>query len=76
MKLGKLSVFKICLFLAVLGHHCCMRAFSGRGEQALLLFVAVLRLLIAVISFALEQTPVLEASVAAARGLRAGDACV
>ena len=42
------------LFLAVLGLHCCMRAFSSCGEQGLL-FVAVRGLLIAVASLVAEH---------------------
>ena len=43
----------IFLFLAALGLRCCARAFSSCGEQGLL-FVAVLRLLIAVASLVAE----------------------
>ena len=46
--------FKIYLFLAALGLHCSVRAFSSCGEQGLL-FVAVRRLLIAVASLAAEH---------------------
>ena len=42
------------LFLAVLGLHCCARAFSSCGEQGLL-FVAVCGLLIAVASLVAEH---------------------
>ena len=42
------------LFLAVLGLHCCARAFSSCGERGLL-FVAVRRLLIAVASLIVEH---------------------
>ena len=41
------------LFLALLGLHCCTRAFSNCGEQGLL-FVAVRGLLIAVASLVAE----------------------
>ena len=41
--------FKIYLFLAVLGLHCCVRAFSSCSDQGLL-FVAVRGLLLAVAS--------------------------
>ena len=44
----------ICLFLAALGLHCCMQAFSSCGEQRLL-FVAVLGLLAAVASLVVEH---------------------
>ena len=40
-------IYVIYLFLAALGLHCCMRAFSSSGEWGLL-FVAVHGLLIAV----------------------------
>ena len=43
------------LFLAALGLHCCMRAFSSCSEQGLL-FVAVCGLLIAVASLVAEHT--------------------
>ena len=42
-------IYLIYLFLAVLGFHCCARAFSSCGERGLL-FVAVHGLLIAVAS--------------------------
>ena len=45
---------KFILFLAVLGHFCCMWVFSSCGEQGLLL-VAVRRLLIAVASLVAEH---------------------
>ena len=45
----KICFIFIYLLLAVLGLHCCMRAFSSCGEQGLL-FVAVHRLLAAVAS--------------------------
>ena len=44
----------IYLFLAALGLHCCARAFSICGERGLL-FVAVRRLLIAVVSLAVDH---------------------
>ena len=44
----------ICLFLAVLALHCCEWAFSSRDEQKLL-FVAVSKLLIVVVSLAAER---------------------
>ena len=42
------------LFLAALGLHCCVRAFSSRGKQELL-FVLVCGFLIAVASLVLEH---------------------
>ena len=42
------------LYLAALGLRCCVRAFSSCGEQGLL-FVAVCRLLIAVVSLVVEH---------------------
>ena len=50
----KKIIYLIYLFLAVLGLHCCMRAFSSCGEQGLL-FVAVRGLLIAVASLVVEH---------------------
>ena len=47
-------IYLIYLFLAVLGLCCCVRAFSSCGEQGLL-FVAVHRLLIAVVSLVAEH---------------------
>ena len=44
----------IYLFLAALGLHCCLRAFSSCGERGLL-FVAVHGLLIAVVSLVTEH---------------------
>ena len=44
----------IYLFLAALGLHCCVRAFSSCGEQGLL-FVVVRGLLIAVASLVAEH---------------------
>ena len=44
----------ICLFLAVLALYCCEWAFSSRDEQKLL-FVAVSKLLIVVVSLAAER---------------------
>ena len=46
--------FLIYLFLAALGLHCCVRAFSSCGKQGLL-FVAVRGLLIAVASLVAEH---------------------
>ena len=46
--------FKFYLFLAALGLHSCVRAFSSCGEQGLL-FIAVHRLLIVVASLAEEH---------------------
>ena len=46
----------IYLFMAVLGLHCCVRAFSSCGEQGLL-FVAVHGLLIVVASLVAEHWP-------------------
>ena len=47
-------IFKIYLFLAVLGLRCCAWAFSSCGEQGLL-FVEVCRLLIEVTSLVVEH---------------------
>ena len=47
-------VVLIYLFLAVLGLHCCTRAFSSCGEQGLLI-IAVSGLLIAVASLVVEH---------------------
>ena len=44
----------IFLFLAALGLHCCVGAFSGCGEQGLL-FIAVRGLLTAVASLVVEH---------------------
>ena len=55
--------------MAVLGLHCCMRAFSSCGERGIL-FVAVRGLLIAVASHCGAQVLGAGASVVAARGLR------
>ena len=44
----------IYLFLAVLGFHCCVRAFSSCSERGLL-FIAVRGLLIAVASLVTEH---------------------
>ena len=44
----------IYLFLAVLGHHCCVRAFSSCGERELL-FVVVHGFCIAVASLVAEH---------------------
>ena len=50
-----LFIYKfIYLFVAVLGLHCCVRAFSSCGERGLLL-VAVCRLLTAVASLVAEH---------------------
>ena len=49
-----LFILLIYLFLAALGLHCCVRAFSSCSEQGLL-FVAVSRLLIAVASLVVEH---------------------
>ena len=46
--------FFLNLFLAVLGLHCCTRAFSSCGKQGLL-FVVVRGLLIAVASLVVEH---------------------
>ena len=57
------------LFLAALGLHCCMRAFSSRGEWGLL-FVAVCGLLIEVASLVAEHGALgARASVGVARRL-------
>ena len=48
------KIYFIYLFLAVLGLHCCARAFSNCGERGLL-FVAVCRLLILVASLVEEH---------------------
>ena len=53
-KFFKLIYLFIYLFLAALALRCCARAFSSCGERGLL-FVAVLRLLIAVASLAVEH---------------------
>ena len=47
-------IYFIYLYLAVLGVHCCTRAFSSCGERGLL-FIAVHRLLIAVASLVAEH---------------------
>ena len=47
-------LFIICLFLAVLGIRCCMRACSSFRKQRLL-FAAVCRLLIVVASLVAER---------------------
>ena len=47
-------IYLFVLFLAVLGLHCCARAFSSCREQGLL-FVAVCRVLIAVASLVAEH---------------------
>ena len=52
--LGFFVGFLFYLFLAVLGLHCCVRAFSSCGERGLL-FVAVRGLLMAVTSLAAEH---------------------
>ena len=59
--------FIFILFLAVLGLHCCARAFSSHGEQGLL-FVAVRGLLIAVASHCRARALEARASVVTARG--------
>ena len=56
---GKPPLFKkinlfIYLFMAALGLHCCVRAFSGCGERGLL-FTVVRRLLIAVAPLVVEH---------------------
>ena len=51
--LKKINLF-IYLFLAVLGLHCCARAFSSCGEQGLF-FVAVCGLLILMTSLVVEH---------------------
>ena len=48
------NLFNFYLFLAVLGLHCCVRAFSSCGEWGLLL-VVVCGLLIAVASLVVEH---------------------
>ena len=60
--------FLIYLFLAALGLHCCVRAFSSCGEQGLLL-VAVRGLLIVVASRCGARALGMRASVVVARGL-------
>ena len=52
--LKELIFFKMYLFLAALGLHCCAQAFSSCGEQGLL-FVEVHRLLVAVASLVAEH---------------------
>ena len=54
LKINLFIIFKIYLFLAVLGLRCCARAFSSCGERGLL-FVAVRGLLIAVASLIAEH---------------------
>ena len=49
-----LTYLFIYLFMAVLGLHCCTRAFSSCGERGLL-FIAVRRLLTAVASLVVEH---------------------
>ena len=49
-----LFIYLIYLFLAALGLRCCAQTFSSCGERRLL-FVAVLRLLIAVASLVAEH---------------------
>ena len=51
---NKFTYLFICLFMAVLGLRCCVRAFSSCGEQGLL-FIAVCGLLTAVASLAEEH---------------------
>ena len=59
----------IYLFMAVLGLHCCVRAFSSCGEWGLL-FVAVCGLLIVVASLCCRAcSPGVQASVVVACGL-------
>ena len=48
------KILFIYLFLAALGFHCCMGAFSSCGERGLL-FVVVHRLLIVVASLVVEH---------------------
>ena len=50
----KIFIYFIYLFLAALGLHCCVRAFSSCGERGLL-FVVVRGLLIAVASLVVEH---------------------
>ena len=50
----KFIYFIYFIFLAALGFHCCVRAFSSCGEQGLL-FVAVCGLLIVVASLVVEH---------------------
>ena len=52
--LNLIYLFYFNLFLAVLGLHCCVQAFSSCGEQGLL-FVVVRGLLVAVASLAVEH---------------------
>ena len=63
---GFFKIYFIYLFLAALGLHCCMQAFSSCGEQGLL-FVSVCGLLIAVASRCRAQALGV-ASVVVARG--------
>ena len=51
---NKFILFYLFLFLAVLGLHCCTRAFSSYGDRGLL-FVAVHRLFIVVASLVVEH---------------------
>ena len=48
------NLFYLFIFLAALGLHCCMRAFSSRDERGLL-FIAVHGLLIVVASLVVEH---------------------
>ena len=62
-------IFIFLIYLAVLGLHCCARAFSSCGKWGLL-FIAVRELLIAVASLCFRaQALGMRASVVVARGL-------
>ena len=50
-----INISFIYLLLSALGLHCCARAFSSCGGEQGLLFVAALRLLIAVASLVAEH---------------------
>ena len=54
LSFGFFNIYFIYLFLAALGLCCCAGAFSSCGKQGLL-FVAVRRLLIAVVSLVVEH---------------------
>ena len=65
---------KLFIYLAALGLHCFVRVFSSFCEWGLL-FIAVLRFLIAVASHCGAQALGAQASVVAAQGIRCSMAC-
>ena len=67
-------MFYFILFLAVLGLHCCARAFSSCGERGLL-FIVVHGLRIAVASRCGAWALGAQASVVVAQGLSCSEAC-